>query len=113
MRIITQKLIRFQLICEINLYWNVPLFVLWIKQVSKWLFTGGNTNFVISVLYIAIEVLSLLCVSDGKDQSDLTWEGTNPALQTIQVRNTVLKNTLADVALPRTTGATPGHLSNP
>lgn len=56
MRIITHKLIHFQLICEINLYWNLPLFVLWIKQVSKWLFPGGNSNLVISVLYIAIEV---------------------------------------------------------
>ncbi|XP_059675754.1 DNA repair protein RAD51 homolog 2 isoform X2 [Gavia stellata] len=49
---------------------------------------------------------------DGKDQTNLTWEGTNPALQTIQVRNTALKDTLLDAALPSTTGETSSNTSN-
>ncbi|GAB0190496.1 DNA repair protein RAD51 2 [Grus japonensis] len=49
--------------------------------------------------------------SDGKDQTNLTLEGMNPALQTIRVRNTALKDTLLDAALPSTTGTLPwaGH----
>ncbi|KFZ49978.1 hypothetical protein N338_09167, partial [Podiceps cristatus] len=39
-----------------------------------------------------------------KDQANLTLEGTNPALQTIRVRNTALKDT--SLALPSTTGET-------
>ncbi|KAM6393902.1 DNA repair protein RAD51 homolog 2 isoform 2-T3 [Pluvialis apricaria] len=39
----------------------------------------------------------------GKDQTNLTLEGTNPALQTIRVRDTALKDTLLDAALPKTT----------
>ncbi|KFZ52925.1 hypothetical protein N321_13192, partial [Antrostomus carolinensis] len=41
-----------------------------------------------------------------KDQTNLTLEGTNPALQTIRVRNIALKDTLRDAALPSTTGET-------
>ncbi|KFP12115.1 hypothetical protein Z169_03976, partial [Egretta garzetta] len=41
-----------------------------------------------------------------KDQTDLTWEGTSPALQTIRVRNTALKDTLLDAALPSSIGET-------
>ncbi|XP_047920942.2 DNA repair protein RAD51 homolog 2 isoform X2 [Anser cygnoides] len=65
-----------------------------------------------SVFFYTIEKSGLV-LQDGKDQSSLTQEGTNPALQTIQVRNTVLKNTLVDAALPSTTGAAPGDPSNP
>ncbi|XP_030904893.1 DNA repair protein RAD51 homolog 2 [Melopsittacus undulatus] len=53
----------------------------------------------------------LLQRSDGKDQTNLTWEGTNPALQTIRVRNTTLKDTFLDAALPSTTGETPSNTS--
>ncbi|KFW09798.1 hypothetical protein N326_02476, partial [Eurypyga helias] len=41
-----------------------------------------------------------------KDQTNLTWERTNPALQTIRVRNTALKDTLLDAALSSATGET-------
>ncbi|KFV13488.1 hypothetical protein N339_03432, partial [Pterocles gutturalis] len=41
-----------------------------------------------------------------KDQTNLTLEGTNPALQNIRVRNTALKATSLDAALPSTTGET-------
>ncbi|KFP90762.1 hypothetical protein N311_05124, partial [Apaloderma vittatum] len=41
-----------------------------------------------------------------KHQTNLTWEGTNPALQTIQVRNTALKDFSLDAASPSTTGET-------
>ncbi|KFV11264.1 hypothetical protein N340_10375, partial [Tauraco erythrolophus] len=41
-----------------------------------------------------------------KDQTNLTLEGTNPALQTIRVRSTALKDTLCDAALPSTTDET-------
>uniref|UniRef100_A0A8B9QZQ3 DNA repair protein RAD51 homolog 2 n=2 Tax=Anas platyrhynchos TaxID=8839 RepID=A0A8B9QZQ3_ANAPL len=37
-----------------------------------------------SVFFYTIEKSGLV-LQDGKDQSDLTWEGTNPALQTIQM----------------------------
>ncbi|CAN0167514.1 unnamed protein product [Bubo scandiacus] len=53
-----------------------------------------------------------LVLQDGKDQTNLTWEGTNPALQTIRVRNTALKDTLLDAALPSITGETPSNTSN-
>ncbi|XP_035183859.1 DNA repair protein RAD51 homolog 2 isoform X2 [Oxyura jamaicensis] len=65
-----------------------------------------------SAFFYTIEKSGLV-LQDGKGQSNLTWEGTNPALQTIQVRNTALKNPLVDAALPSTTGATPGDTSNP
>ncbi|XP_025916777.1 DNA repair protein RAD51 homolog 2-like [Apteryx rowi] len=51
-------------------------------------------------------------LQDGKDQTNLTWEGTNPALQNIKVRNTALKDLLPDAALPRTTDETPSNASN-
>ncbi|KFP41232.1 hypothetical protein N324_03985, partial [Chlamydotis macqueenii] len=41
-----------------------------------------------------------------KDQTNLTLEGVNPALQPIRVRSTALKDTLLDGALPSTTGET-------
>ncbi|KFR06985.1 hypothetical protein N306_10766, partial [Opisthocomus hoazin] len=41
-----------------------------------------------------------------KDHTNLTWEGTSPALQTIRVRNTALKDALLDAALTSTTGET-------
>ncbi|KFQ31677.1 hypothetical protein N331_06445, partial [Merops nubicus] len=41
-----------------------------------------------------------------KDQTNITWEGTCPALQTIRVRNTALKDTLLGGALPSTTSKT-------
>ncbi|KFO89181.1 hypothetical protein N320_08059, partial [Buceros rhinoceros silvestris] len=41
-----------------------------------------------------------------KTQTNLTWEGTSPALQTIRVRNAALKDTSFDAALPSTTGET-------
>ncbi|KFV64865.1 hypothetical protein N307_04143, partial [Dryobates pubescens] len=41
-----------------------------------------------------------------KDQMNLAWEGTNPALQTIQVRSTALKATSLDASLPGVTGGT-------
>lgn len=53
-----------------------------------------------------------MCVSDQKDQTNLVWEGTNPALQPIRVRNTALKDTLHDAALPSTTGETSRNTSN-
>ncbi|KFO63645.1 hypothetical protein N302_01674, partial [Corvus brachyrhynchos] len=41
-----------------------------------------------------------------KDHTDVTWEGTNPALQPIRVRSTALNDTLHDAALPSITGET-------
>ncbi|XP_064368564.1 DNA repair protein RAD51 homolog 2 isoform X6 [Dromaius novaehollandiae] len=51
-------------------------------------------------------------LQDGKDQTNLTWEGTSPALQNIKVRNTALKDLLPDAALPRTTDETPSNASS-
>ncbi|KAM7108934.1 DNA repair protein RAD51 homolog 2 isoform 1-T1 [Ciconia maguari] len=64
-----------------------------------------------SAFFYTIEKSGLV-LQDGKDQTNLTWEGTNPALQTIRVRNTALKNTLLDAALPSTIGETPSNTSN-
>ncbi|XP_039924110.1 DNA repair protein RAD51 homolog 2 isoform X7 [Hirundo rustica] len=49
-----------------------------------------------------------LTMNNRKDQTNLVWEGTNPALQPIRVRNTALKDTSHDTALPSTTG--PCHM---
>ncbi|KYO21697.1 hypothetical protein Y1Q_0000419 [Alligator mississippiensis] len=48
-----------------------------------------------------------LVLQDGKDQQDPTWEGTNPALQALRVRNNALKEDLLDNALPSSTGKDP------
>lgn len=55
---------------------------------------------------LSLRCLSLLCVSDGKNLSNLPWDGTNPALQTIQVRNTALRNALLNIT-DETPGDTP------
>ncbi|XP_068802305.1 DNA repair protein RAD51 homolog 2 isoform X5 [Struthio camelus] len=51
-------------------------------------------------------------LQDRKDQTNLTWEGTSPALQNIKVRNTALKDLLPDATLPKTTDETPSNASN-
>ncbi|XP_065694710.1 DNA repair protein RAD51 homolog 2 isoform X1 [Patagioenas fasciata] len=64
-----------------------------------------------SAFFYTIEKSGLV-LQGGKDQTDLTWEGTNPALQTIRVRNTALKDTVLDAALPNTTSETPSNASD-
>ncbi|XP_065492102.1 DNA repair protein RAD51 homolog 2 [Caloenas nicobarica] len=64
-----------------------------------------------SAFFYTIEKSGLV-LQGRKDQTNLTWEGTNPALQTIRVRNTALKDTVLDAALPSTTGETPSNASN-
>ncbi|KAM6445448.1 DNA repair protein RAD51 homolog 2 [Rhynochetos jubatus] len=64
-----------------------------------------------SAFFYTIEKSGLV-LQDGKDQTDLTWEGTNPALQTIRVRNTALKDTLFHAALSSATGETLSNTSN-
>ncbi|XP_064280336.1 DNA repair protein RAD51 homolog 2 isoform X3 [Passer domesticus] len=54
----------------------------------------------------------LIKSADQKDQTNLVWEGTNPALQPIRVRNTALKDTSYDAALPSTTSETSRNTSN-
>ncbi|XP_054256222.1 DNA repair protein RAD51 homolog 2 isoform X1 [Indicator indicator] len=53
-----------------------------------------------------------LVLQERKDQMNLAWEGTNPALQTIQVRSTALKDTSFDAALPSVTGETLSNTSD-
>ncbi|XP_039924109.1 DNA repair protein RAD51 homolog 2 isoform X6 [Hirundo rustica] len=60
-----------------------------------------------STFFYTIEKSGLV-LQDRKDQTNLVWEGTNPALQPIRVRNTALKDTSHDTALPSTTG--PCHM---
>ncbi|KAM6073868.1 DNA repair protein RAD51 homolog 2 isoform 2-T2 [Chlamydotis macqueenii] len=64
-----------------------------------------------SAFFYTIEKSGLI-LQDGKDQTNLTLEGVNPALQPIRVRSTALKDTLLDGALPSTTGETPSNTSN-
>ncbi|XP_057882335.1 DNA repair protein RAD51 homolog 2 [Melospiza georgiana] len=64
-----------------------------------------------STFFYTIEKSGLI-LQDRKDQANLVWEGTNPALQPIRVRNTALKDTLHDAALPSTTGETSRNTSN-
>ncbi|XP_037994847.1 DNA repair protein RAD51 homolog 2 isoform X1 [Motacilla alba alba] len=64
-----------------------------------------------STFFYTIEKSGLI-LQDQKDENNLVWEGTNPALQPIRVRNTALKDTLHDAALPSTTGETSGNTSN-
>lgn len=60
-----------------------------------------------STFFYTVEKSGLV-LQDGKNLSNLPWEGTNPALQTIQVRNTALGN-----ALLKTTDETPGDTPSP
>ncbi|XP_005520422.1 PREDICTED: DNA repair protein RAD51 homolog 2 [Pseudopodoces humilis] len=53
-----------------------------------------------------------LVLQDQKDQTNLVWEGTNPALQPIRVRSSALKDTSHDAASPSTTGETSRNTSN-
>ncbi|XP_069714381.1 DNA repair protein RAD51 homolog 2 isoform X3 [Phaenicophaeus curvirostris] len=64
-----------------------------------------------STFFYTIEKSGLV-LQDGKDQANLTLEGTNPALQNIRVRNTALKDTLFDAALPSTNDGTLSNTSN-
>ncbi|XP_064514426.1 DNA repair protein RAD51 homolog 2 isoform X2 [Pseudopipra pipra] len=64
-----------------------------------------------SAFFYTIEKSGLV-LQDGKDQTNLIWEGTNPALQPIRVRNTALKDTLLSATLPSTTGETSSNTSN-
>ncbi|XP_029820188.1 DNA repair protein RAD51 homolog 2 isoform X1 [Manacus vitellinus] len=64
-----------------------------------------------SAFFYTIEKSGLV-LQDGKDQTNLIWEGTNPALQPIRVRNTALKDTLLSATLPSTTGETSSNTFN-
>ncbi|XP_071414254.1 DNA repair protein RAD51 homolog 2 isoform X4 [Pithys albifrons albifrons] len=64
-----------------------------------------------SAFFYTIEKSGLV-LQDEKDQPNLIWEGTNPALQPIRVRSTALKDTLLDASLPSTTGETSSNTSN-
>lgn len=51
------------------------------------------------------KLVYVFCVSDQKDQSYYSWEGTSPTLQNIKVRKDVF-NTEPEMALSGFTGET-------